>query len=400
MALTKNQNSVAPTSSLRPLRVFYFFTGVSGGLFLPYLSLWLRHDGFTASTVGLLMSSGILVSIFAQPMWGIIVDKHPVIRLVLALTTAIPAIVSPLFSSHFIIIVGLLTITFNVFTAPQAPLADSLAMNTIHNTHHTYSSIRLFGSLGFALGSLAAGQYLMRFPMSSLWIPFFIIGLINAGVSFRLPRGTHSPLGPTQFNRGMRTILHNRPFLLFLVGTFFLSLTLSAYNMFFPITFMAIGGNPAGAGTAMFVGSLSNVPSMLLGARLLKIMSPKRLMLIASLAYVIRWTLELLFPHPWVFVLAQILHGASFGFFYISAVTYVSQTFPPALKATGQSVFGMVNTGIASISCGIIDGYLLQVGGAHLLLLSSTISSVIGLGIFIVMSQTRKIPTGSFDNSL
>lgn len=64
---------------------------------------------------------------------------------------------------------------------------------------------------------------------------------------------------------------------------------------------------------------------MLLAARILKRIGHERTLLLAAFFYALRWGIQWLFPVPAVMVGIQVLHGLSFGLFYVAAVEYVAE---------------------------------------------------------------------------
>lgn len=129
---------------------------------------------------------------------------------------------------------------------------------------------------------------------------------------------------------------------------------------------------------ALMIASITSVPAMLVAPRVLKRYGYEETLMLASAVYMLRWAIQWLIPIPGVMMGVQTLHGLSFGFFYIAAVEYVASITGKELQATGQSLFNMVFVGLGGIAGNLLNGYLLETGGAGLMYFSCTVSAALG----------------------
>lgn len=384
--------------TLYPLRSFYLATGLTGGIWGPYLSLLLTQDGLSSAAIGSIFAIGTIVAIVVQPLWGVVVDRYRVTRVLLMLSAVAPASLAVLFNLSAPLVIAAAFAVTNVFTAPQAPVADAFAVAAANSAGTSYGTIRMFGSLGYAIASYAGGLYLVNHSIRTLWIPYALFGIAGGAVAWLLPRPSAAVSVGGTVRGGIRALLADRRFAVFLLGGFLISETMTAFNTFFVLAYRSIGGSVQDAGIAFFIASITNVPTMLLAARVIRRLGRGRTMLIAALACVVRWGLQASIPLPGLAVAVQALHGICFGFFYVSAVDYVARTTARELQATGQSVFGMVCGGIAGIVGNASNGLLLRAGGPSLMYAVCAGASVGGALCFLyVIRQTgagSDIPAG------
>lgn len=377
-------------TALLKLRAFYLVTGLSGGILVPYLSLLFEHNGFTSGTVGLIMAIGTFVSVLTQPLWGIIVDKFQFTRLTLGMSATVPGILAVVFDVKWLWVVVFANAVWNIFSSPQTPTADAYAVTSAAKTGTSYGSIRLFGSLGFALGGYVSGEYLAHEPLTSIWLPYIVISLLGGAIALMLPKNDVRFASRVPIRDGISALLRDRRFIFFLIGGFLVSQTLTAFNTYFALTFQAMGGSFALTGVAFFIASATNVPAMLVARFVIDRIGRETTLLIASFAYVLRWGVQAFLPIPWVAIVIQVLHGVSFGFYYVSAVGFVYQSAEKDLQTTAQSIFGMICTGLAGIVGNLLNGYLIHDGGPFVMYLSCTISSLLGsLCFFYVLRLGR-----------
>ncbi|WP_410511981.1 MFS transporter [Paenibacillus sp. BR2-3] len=380
---------------LLKLRGFYLFLGLAGGSFGPYLTLLLVDNGLDSGQIGMLMAIGTLIAIVIQPIWGIISDRYNWTRMVLILSVAVPALLAVFYRSEYFIVLMLVFTLSTIFSSTQAPIADSYAIAAARKAGSTYGSIRLMLSIGAALGAYAGGIYVSAFSVSTIWMPFLFFNLLAVIIALTLPKqAEENHMMSQSFAQGVRQLIKNRVFLAFLGGSFLVNQTMTAFGTYFVLAFQSVGGSTQYAGIALFIASITNVPSMLLASKVIKKLGRERTLLIGALIYVLRWGIQVAFPYPSVMIGVQVLHGLSFGLFYISAVEYVSQITSADMQATGQSIFNMVFSGFAGILGNLLNGFLLNQGGVNAMNLSCVLSSAAGaiLLVYVARSSSRKLP--------
>ncbi|OMG01776.1 MFS transporter [Paenibacillus sp. FSL R7-0333] len=376
---------------LLKMRGLYLFTGLAGGSFNPYVTSLLVHQGMTSQRIGIMMAFGTLLAILFQPLWGILVDRYQRTRLVLMLTLIVPGTIVYLYNVKWLVVIVLVYSLYTIFQSTQTPVADAYAVNAASAAGTSFGTIRLFGSIGTALGGYFGGLYLNWLGVTELWIPFLLFNLLALMLVMTIPVNVERRTQHVTFTSGIRQLLGNRVFLLFLAGCFLVNQTLTAFNSFFVLTFQMAGGSFAWSGIALMIASITSVPAMLVAARVLKKYGYEKTLMLASVVYMLRWAIQWLIPVPGVMIGVQTLHGMSFGFFYIAAVEYVASITGKELQATGQSLFNMVFVGLGGIAGNLLNGYLLDSGGPGLMYFSCTVSAALGaLLLYRVKSISHK----------
>ncbi|MEK4005223.1 MFS transporter [Paenibacillus sp. FSL H3-0333] len=363
---------------LLKMRGLYLFTGLAGGSFNPYVTSLLVHQGMTSQRIGIMMAFGTLLAILFQPLWGILVDRYQRTRLVLMLTLIVPGTIVYLYNVKWLVVIVLVYSLYTIFQSTQTPIADAYAVNAASAAGTSFGTIRLFGSIGTALGGYFGGLYLNWLGVTELWIPFLLFNLLALMLVMTIPVNVERRTQHVTFTSGIRQLLGNRVFLLFLAGCFLVNQTLTAFNSFFVLTFQMAGGSFAWSGIALMIASITSVPAMLVAASVLKKYGYEKTLMLASVVYMLRWAIQWLLPVPGVMIGVQTLHGMSFGFFYIAAVEYVASITGKELQATGQSLFNMVFVGLGGIAGNLLNGYLLDSGGPGLMYFSCMVSAALG----------------------
>ncbi|WP_238655703.1 MFS transporter [Paenibacillus piscarius] len=378
------------SSTLLKMRGLYLFTGLAGGSFNPYVTSLLVHQGMTSRNIGTMMAFGTLLAILFQPLWGILVDRYQRTRLVLMLTLVVPGTIVYLYNVRWLAVIVIVYSIYTIFQSTQTPIADSYAVSAASAAGTSFGTIRLFGSIGTALGGYFGGLYLNWLGVAELWIPFLLFNLLALTLVITIPVNVERRTNNVTFTSGIRRLLGNRVFLLFLGGCFLVNQTLTAFNSFFVLTFQMAGGSFAWSGIALLIASITSVPAMLVASKVLSKYGYEKTLMLASVAYMLRWAIQWLVPVPAVMIGVQTLHGLSFGFFYIAAVEYVASITGKELQATGQSLFNMVFVGLGGMAGNLLNGYLLDAGGPRLMYFSCTVSAALGaLLLYRVQSVSR-----------
>ena len=58
-----------------------------------------------------------------------------------------------------------------------------------------------------------------------------------------------------------------------------------------------------------------------------------------------------------VLLVAQVLHGATFGAYHAAAIAVVNQWFPGRLQSHGQALYGSLSFGAGGMLGGLLSGY-------------------------------------------
>lgn len=375
-------------SMIFKLRGLYLAIGLAGGVLAPYLASMFMNQGITGAQIGIIMAVGKIASMIVQPFWGMLVDKSGKTKLVLLLSLGVPALLAYFYNLPWFTAIIIVYTLSTIFQATQSPISDSYAVNAAKMANKSYGSIRSLGSLGNALGSYMGGLYVQLFSLSTLWIPFMLLNSLGLLAIISLPANTETKAKTMSFKQGLKQLFTNKMFVYFLIGAFLINQTLTAFNTYFVVAFQDIGGSYALSGIALLLASLTNIPSMLVASNLIKKYGVQIMLLVAAAAYILRWVIQWIFPIPMVVVGVQVLHGLSFGFFYVAAVEYVAKVSGPTMKATGQSVFTMIFSGLGGIVGNLLNGYLLDLGGPSYMYAACSISSLIGTAfLFLVVLE-------------
>ena len=138
---------------------FYFFYFASLGALIPYWSLYLRSLGFNATDIGNLMAILMATKIISPNIWGWVADhtgrRMAIVRM--GCLISMLAFTGVFFSDSFIWLV-LVIVVFSFFWNATLPQFEASTFIHLGDQTHRYSSIRLWGSIGFIVAVWGLGS--------------------------------------------------------------------------------------------------------------------------------------------------------------------------------------------------------------------------------------------------
>jgi len=249
---------------------------VVGGLvwasFAPFTLLfgvYLRSQGLSYTSIGLLMTITSLLSSLLQPVFGAITDKYRN-RKVIVSTSLLVRSLAYLFLllSADVISMSIWYVVAGLFLAGFMPLAQSMVADLSENSRLGVSMgrYRLFGSIGWAAACILTGL-LARDRLWNIFPVALVFSTLSFLVSLFLPR-VESDRRSRQEN-----IQERRGSSVKLAACFTASILISGIGMgatssFLTISLSQLGSDPLFIGVVIAVGALLEVPAMYLGGRL------------------------------------------------------------------------------------------------------------------------------------
>jgi PPP family 3-phenylpropionic acid transporter len=362
-------------------KALYFFMYAGLGIFFPFLNVYYKSIGLNGKQIGLIITLGPLIAIFAGPMWGLLGDKLGRLRLLLGIVIlgSILSVLGLAMVTTFVTILGVVAV-FNFFGCAIQPLVDSYNLSLLGEHRERYSEQRLWGTFGFLASSLFAGSVFEKvglryvFPGYALCLGLLLITLIW------LPP-TPTRMGRAVF-KGFSQMLRQPVWIILSIAVVLVMIANNSWVNFLGITVKEMGAKDTLVGLMWSVGAFSEIPVMLFGTRLLRRLGAKRMMATGFLFYGIRLLLYAVMPVPeWVLGI-NIMQGLSFGFYWLGGVNYVGQITPDHLRATGMSMLASFYN-IASVIAGPLIGSAFDSLGSSRLYLLAAVSAWTGLSIFV-----------------
>lgn len=354
------------------LSLYYFFYFAFIGVFSPYFTLYLQSLSFSAADIALLMSQMQLMRLVAPAFWGWLADKRgrnvDIIRL--SALCACIGFTGFFLTDNFVqLFIPMTLMAF--FWSAALPLVESLTFTHLADESHRYSRIRVWGSVGFIVAVLLGGALLDHLPISDVPAMVFVVLLGILATAFRLPEGRRvrtsavaqatdeAPLAT------LRSVLRERQVWMLLLACFLMSSAHGVYYVFYSIHLDNLGYSKGMIGLLWSLGVLVEIGLFMIMAPLMQRYSLRSLLLVTYAVAVIRflmigWGAESLI----LLLIAQAMHGLSFGVHHAAAIAAVNQWFPTHIHARGQALYSSISFGGGGLFGGIISGLIWDPLGA------------------------------------
>lgn len=367
--------------SFTSLKWFNFFVYGTVVLFTSFFPLYLQEVGMNKLEIGSLMSAGALVSIIANPFWGIWSDRYQNIRrIVLVMLTGTLVLSQLVFQANTYEMIYISILFFYFFQGPLFAQSNTMILSYIEGTSRRFGSFRLWGSLGWAITAISAGPVIEWAGVSVL--SYLFAALLGAAMIalITLPRLDHSiGIAPLPF-KGMRQIFYNPFFLCFILFGILVSISNTMNNTFVSLYITELGGSKTMIGLAVFLSSILEMGVLLLCNLILK----RRIsVLLASLTLVsalffLRWWLMADATTPLEVALIQVLHCITFGGFFYVGTQLTMLLVPKPYRSSGQALYTLTWSGVSGILGGVLGGWMYQNLGVQTMYQSGAILALFG----------------------
>ncbi|QJD84441.1 MFS transporter [Cohnella herbarum] len=367
------------------LKGFNFFYFALFALFLSFLPIYSAKVGISGTHIGLILGMGSLISIVAQPLWGMVSDRTRTIKKILLLLLLSSILIGTLlFQAHQIWSLVILVALMNVFFLPTDPLVESLNFQTSEREKVGYGSVRMFGALGYACVSLTAGYALNAWGMDSLsWI-FFGVGCVALLLALGLSDVQASTVRPSLHH--LKQFFLQSHTLIFFLMVLIVAIPHKMNDTFIGLYMEQLGGDVRLTGLSWFVMTITETVMFALISKIMKPGKEAIFMMIAAGMYCLRFLLSSWIGTPYGLVALQVFQGFSFVFFYVGALQYLYRIVPDQWKATGQTALTATFFGVSGIIGSTAGGWLIDEYGGSLLYRGMGLFALLGfaLGIYLV----------------
>lgn len=372
-------------SVIARLKGYNFFYFAMFALFLSFLPIYGAGVGVSGTRIGLILGMGSLISIVAQPLWGMVSDKTRTIKKVLLLLLLASMLIGTLlFQANQIWSLVVLVALMNVFFLPTDPLVESLNFQTAQREKVGYGSIRMFGALGYACVSLTAGYALSSWGMGSLsWI-FLGVGCF----AFALALG----VSDVQASAARPSLHHLKDFFkqshtwLFFLTVLAVAIPHKMNDTYIGLYMKQLGGDVRLTGMSWFVMTITETVMFALISRIIKPGKEAAWMTAAAGLYALRFLLSSVIATPYGLVALQLFQGFTFVIFYVGALQYLYRIVPDQWKSTGQTVLTATFFGVSGIIGSSAGGWFIDEFGGESMYRGMGLFALLGvlLGIYLM----------------
>lgn len=350
--------------------LYYGAVFLTIGCYLPFWPLWLESRGLAAAEIGLILALAAWVKVAATPAIAHLSDRAGWGKgsIVLLAGISLAAFSAFLPADGFTWILAVQVVVAASFPL-LVPLGESQTMAAVYRHSLDYGSIRLWGSLAFILGSLAAGRLVGTYTAD--WVLWLILAALTLtfAAAVALP-GRHlsetrpSPPEERSFKR-LVSLLRQPGLLIFLLAAALTQASHAAYYGFSSLHWRASGIGETTIALLWTEGVVAEILFFAASRHLTARLSPVILLTAAGLLGGLRWAATAATTDLVVLAGAQTLHAATFAVTHLAAMHYITRATAPALAASMQSFYSALSGGLAMGGAMLLAGQLYEAGAAY-----------------------------------
>lgn len=354
---------------------------LEGVYFISFCTLYaytvtiLLEYGYTEVQCGYITMLQYVMMTIAGPVYGRMIDRGLSPKKLFIILAAGGIIVTPLLPVCFAKGFSWTMISFGIISALDfcgATVIDTwINQMTLRDETIDYGMIRSAGSIFYATTAIVSGYLIVPLGINFLfWLHMGSLAVaILLAVTFADPNklpllepdrfaGEDAP--DETFAQSIRTMMKNRPFVIFLIcGTMYYFAT-RAVNGFMQVIINYIGGDVSTYGVSVFLYCVGEFLLMRLASRLLRRgMKLPVLFITATAGLGLRILLLGVLKTMTGVMLTQILLSVGFASYLRFNIDYVASLFPRQYAGRAILISVAVTQGLGSIIGNLAGGYLL-----------------------------------------
>lgn len=377
----KNQRLALKMSSV------YLFLFLAVSCTYPYLTLYLQSRGIDNTHIGIAYAVFNSTGIIMQPIMGFITDRYSNKRTMLIILSLINAIIIVAFVLPGKFMFALLCFfLLAVFQSSVIPITDAYMYEILDaNKQMQFGKIRLMGSFGYAVGALAFGLVINSFGLNPVFYIYSVCMLLLAGnyyiINFKSNKGDNS----LKF-KDINNLIQNKKYLLLLLAVAVGSITTGSNGTYITMLVQKTGGDTSSLGIMWFIVSMSQMPIMFFGAKLIGKFGELNLYMVAMFLYSIRFFLDSIAVSSNMVLAIQFMDSITFTIYFISVMNYLNKLVSAQMKTLAMTVYTAA-MGIGTLIGNVGGGIIVDMFGIFSLFRIISMISLVAMSVVILLKR-------------
>ncbi len=381
----------------------YFFYFAILGLISPYLSVFLDGKGFTSLELGEIFAILTATKIIAPSLWAILADKTGQQLLIIRLG-AVLALLSfmLLFWLDNYWAISFCLAFFSLFWTAILPQLEVLTLNSVRRSSKIYARVRLWGSLGFIVLAIFAGQVMTFYEKAGIqsvanssftnaFVGMGCVALLLLLLS-TLSLKSRYVLGKTQKKvLSIKDKLLELRFIIFFIAGILLQISFGPFYGFFALFLRDLEYPGFAVGLFISLGVLAEILVFIFASSFFKHFSLKTLLVFSLAVTALRWFLVALYADSaWFLALTQLIHAASFALFHSASMIFISSHFSACQQSRGQAIYlgGVYGVG-GAIGAYIAGALWLDGLGATTAFLTASVAALLAAFLMFFLPKEK-----------
>jgi PPP family 3-phenylpropionic acid transporter len=318
------------------------------GIVIPFFPLWLESKGLSGDQVAALLSVTFICKILSNPGVAHVADvtgRTSILMAALlgfALLMYLGYLMAPGAGTIMTIAIAL-----GFALPPVYPLLDRVALGDGRSSGGAFGRVRLWGSIGFASGTLGMGFVIQAAGPGAILAGMLVLLSIAALIVVVSLMRTAPRIARSE-TRGVPIVLlfRQRALMLVLVGGALVQASNGFYYSLAGIVWHKAGLTSTSIAVLWVTGILSEVVFFLLAERVLRTIRARQLMALAGLITCVRWSILGTTADFRILLFAQLLQAFTIAGNVSGLMQSISETADPSYRSTAVAVYTTMAMGI------------------------------------------------------
>ena len=349
-----------------------------------YLSSYMITElKFTGKEITIIYGVIPIISLLSQPFWGQIADATQKTGKVLRWCTFLGLLsFIPLYFSQtfYTFMLSLWLLAFCQSTVPS--LIDTLSLTRFGV--QKYGDIRVWGSLGYGAFALA---FALLFSVKSV-IVSIICALFLCWLS-ALIIGEEDRRVKAEKKIYLLTLLRNPSFLILIIFSTLHWSSNIPYHIILNIHSNNLGLSISITGYAITAGIIAESLFIYYFPKWSSKLLLKHWLLLSASMTALRWGIMTYPLGASLFIAIQVIHGFSFGVFFVASISYIVKIVPVHMRASGQTLFSAFTFGLGNILGTLYLGLLDSPGKGYYVFGMAAFASLLSLIVTVFIRQHK-----------
>lgn len=363
---------------------------------ISFAAAFLLERGFEASTVGILLACGNLLSCACQPLladWADRAGGNSIKGLTIGLTILSIAIfgaimVLPLGSTVFGLLYLLGVFAFDAMN----PLMNAINVAYTEAGYRiNYGISRGLGSLAYSFAALGIGKVMAAFGADwMVWISLGLLG-INAAMALTYPgldRIGAGKLAESECCSVPAFFKRYKWYCVSLLGVMLLGMFHAMTENYLIEIVTPLGGDSGTVGVALFIATAIEAVVLVFFDQIRGKISDNWLLKLAGLSFLLKAVLFLFAPSVESIYMIQLLQATSYTFLSPTQMYYANGKIRPADMVKGQAFITASYT-LGCAAGNFTGGQLLSAFGIQALLLAGIVMAAAGTAVFFLTVEKK-----------
>lgn len=321
----------------------YFFYFALLGLTSPYLSIFLDGHGFNSRQVGEILAIITATKIVAPSLWAMLADKSAKPLFIIRLG-AFLALLSFSFLYWFALYwpITFCLALFTLFWTAILPQLEVHTLNSLKQSGKIYARIRLWGSVGFSVIAVVAGEAIseLGYQVFTLLGVLILAGLFISTLLLTPIKKARLTKRCTNTNKPIFSKLIERNFICFFIAGLLLQISFGPYYGFFALFLRDYNYSGLAIGSFISLGVLAEVVAFIYMGALFKRFTNNTLLIFSLVVTALRWALMPAVADSILLLsLSQLSHAASFAIYHSASMKFISSHFSKSQQGRGQAIY-------------------------------------------------------------